>query len=336
MGALFAHESSAMFSRAARIGKSVAEMTALSTFVAGLAFGPKMVGNWIDGKQEEGENLQVSSLSLKGKEYDVSDDTWAQRVVEDTKKWRETYRPGDKEATEQFKRSGIAPEGLDVCFDYEGNRLSDVVVSEYTNAALRNIAVCKKRDLLEQERKNVADLLKQAHYDQSFIDDVLSKMFVFVENAGYMGAVIGLDGIGIQEEYLQDTKNPAFAQVILHEVAHYEAVPGHQMRKIGFFDGVREERCVELTSMEHIARIFGLKALESLGRQNLEYKHAKKLGHILYGVNDFFSRCGIKILNAGYIAHSQNVRKVIADGVEREQLEEAQGLLEKIDRAERA
>jgi hypothetical protein len=332
-GLFVAHESSAMFARAGRLGKAAIEKAAFWSGVAALYFGPKELGKYIDAQYEK--DLKVSDFSWQGKDYDASRE-WAQAVVQDTRDWRAKYRSEDQAATVRFIQDGTIQEGaLDVCFDEDGNRLSEKLKDEQSMANARSISLNKERDLSAVEKQRVADLLGKAGYNAHDIETIVSKMFIMKESSPAIAYSIGSVGIGIKEQFVRDLADPVSAQIVLHEVAHDRAALGHRLRRIGLRDdSPREERCVELTSMEQVARIFGPHALRDLQRNDLILIELGLLPDKKN--NNSYKSALLDLVNAGYISNVRTVRNIIADGVEREQLQEAQELLEKIEKVEKA
>lgn len=295
-GLFLAHESSAMFVRAA---KTVSRLAPLGLLAGTL----------------ESSSEGSASIDISEKE--------AQAIYDDYKCWAAQNNKMHESITDKWREQGVQTFSKQEIFDRLGINVRECTLQEKTT--LKN-TLCEY-GFSEEESCAIVEKI--------FITDSCPFSFDAIYNR-FKFPPLKINPPAVYCSLARDRKealilsynvvleimlnNKAAIQVMLHEVMHYKHMVGHKIQTNLEENRLKEEQRAEIESLRRMSP-------EDLTDSSFTKPLLLELSPVLPD----------KILvPLGYVARSGHVRKVIADGVERERLQEAQELLKKIDRAERA
>jgi len=299
-GLFAAHESSAMFARAAKAGK-------------GFIVGATMLATGVLPAVDDVYQRYFSSMQYLDKERDFTfqDDCdyteeEAKKLYREYKNWASVYNKSHNWITENMREHSAyfgEPYPSDEYGIFEGYvNLLTRLLSHEDIESMSDFA----RECLPEEKNIIKTILQDAGVNASLVEQVLQSIYVSNRKHECVYDVQN-DKIGISESCF--SLNEESRLFILHEIL------GHFRHNIG------HDRDLEYSQF-----------LEEMRADIEAFKGLKRSGSSL---NRPFLK-NLDSLRKGYVANSQNFLNILNREYEREQLQEAEKLLEKIEKAERA
>ncbi|NBX78023.1 hypothetical protein EBQ93_01520, partial [bacterium] len=344
-----AHESSAMLVRATK---------AASRFAAGLCAGAGIfAGADYVNKMSQTEEMWRDSLEMPGQasserasSEDISEKE-AQEIYNGYKRWADQYNKFHESLTSEWRNRGVQRRSKEELSNEIKGEVRECTLEEKTK--FKNI-LCEY-GFSEEESSEIVEKIFIINsfpfsYDKIYNGLILHRTYPFSHEALKGIRVYSVSGslpsnpifAGVYNTDIFKQKdafvfpynvvleimlnNKAAIQTLLHECMHYKYCPGHQIHTLIYTNKLDTNRLRE----EQRADVESLRRMSSkdLTDSSFDKPFLLKLNHI----------DSIKVFLAqGYVSCSKHIRDlVIADAVEREQLQEAQELLEKLQKVEKA